>query len=92
MSDDNETSMDVNPPVKDQNLTEIPQNINTGVRRTSPSRVNVSEDFLYDNMELITKLHTFQSQLEHLHNCMQAATNKNQDPELTAQTNALVLK
>ncbi|GIY03839.1 hypothetical protein CDAR_125271, partial [Caerostris darwini] len=84
--------MDVNPPTNDQNLPEIPQNINTGVRPISPSGINVSEDFLYDNMELIAELHTFQSQLEHLHNCMQSATNKNQDPKLTAQTNALVLK
>ncbi|GIZ05222.1 hypothetical protein CEXT_290451 [Caerostris extrusa] len=89
---ENEVNMELAPTINDQDLSETTQNENVKIRPVSPSGVNVTEDFLYDNMELIAELHTFQAQLEHLHNCMQAASNKNQDAKLTAQTNALVLK
>ncbi|GIY62945.1 hypothetical protein CEXT_456391 [Caerostris extrusa] len=84
--------MEFNPQTNNQDLSETTQNDNIGIRPVSPSGVSVSEDFLYDNMELIAELHTFQAQLEHLHNCMQAAPSNKQDAKLTAQTNELVLK
>ncbi|GIY61081.1 hypothetical protein CEXT_266861 [Caerostris extrusa] len=43
-------------------------------------------------MELISELHAFQTQLEYLHNCMQAASNSDKDVKLVAQTNDLVQK
>ncbi|GIY32906.1 hypothetical protein CEXT_566921 [Caerostris extrusa] len=52
--------------------------------------VHVSEEFVYENIELISEFHAFQSQLEHLHNYMQAASSSDKDTKLVAQTNALV--
>ncbi|GIY32483.1 hypothetical protein CEXT_784991 [Caerostris extrusa] len=92
MTDENEINMEFTPPTNDQDLSETNENSISGIRPVSPSGVNVSEEFLYDNMELIAELHTFQAQLEHLHNCMQAVASSKQDAKLTAQTNELVLK
>ncbi|GIY13282.1 hypothetical protein CDAR_290121, partial [Caerostris darwini] len=91
MSNVNEVNMEDSTPIVNNGPHVTPQNASRS-RPVSPSGIHVSEEFAYDNIELISELHAFQSQLEHLHNCMQAASSSEKDVKLVAQTNALVQK
>ncbi|GIX83456.1 hypothetical protein CDAR_574691 [Caerostris darwini] len=91
-NDENEVNMVEDPQITTTNGPQVtPQNA-TGPRPLSPSGVHVSEEFVKKNIEFISELHAFQNQLEHLHNCMQAASSSDKDVKLVAQTNALVQK
>ncbi|GIY69706.1 putative RNA-directed DNA polymerase from transposon BS [Caerostris darwini] len=92
-SNENEVTMeDSTPEVKDDKGPKTTTQNSTGPRPVSPSGVKISDDFVYENFQLISELHVFQSQLEYLHNCMQAASSSDHDNQLVAQTNALVQK
>ncbi|GIY52438.1 hypothetical protein CDAR_181111 [Caerostris darwini] len=92
-NDENEVTMeDSTPEVKNDNGPKATTQNSTGPRPVPPSGIKISDDFIYENIQLISELNAFQSQLEYLHNCMQAASSSDKDSQLVAQTNALVQK
>ncbi|GIY90997.1 hypothetical protein CDAR_386591 [Caerostris darwini] len=76
----NEVTMeDSTPEVNNDEGPKTTTQNSTGPRPVSPSGVKISDDFVYENFQLISELHVFQSQLEYLHNCMQAASSNDKD-------------